>query len=177
MKPKNNQTYTIVDFFKQILEIDINDETQTTQLLYDFIKCFLTNDLDTIIIDLEMLQRVLLSYKSSILFLSLYRTQINKYFDDLGYIISYLKILNQSYKQILFQQSIKQTVKTTTEKKKPKQIDKYILERIKFDMAMNNLINIIIEDDETKNKDNVTVNEPELTETPGGISIDPSSTD
>jgi hypothetical protein len=141
----NNQTYTIVDFFKQLLEIDINDESQTSQLLYDFVMYFLTNELDTIIIDLEMLQQVLLSYKSSILFSSLYRTQINKYLDDLDYIISYFKILNQSYKQLLFQQSIKQTKTSTTEKKKPKQVDTYIIERIKFDMVMSNLINIITE--------------------------------
>ena len=171
----NNQTYTIVDFFKQLLEIDINDESQTSQLLYDFVMYFLTNELDTIIIDLEMLQQVLLSYKSSILFSSLYRTQINKYLDDLDYIISYFKILNQSYKQLLFQQSIKQTKTSTTEKKKPKQVDTYIIERIKFDMVMSNLINIITEQDD-EIQDNTT-NEPELIETPGGISIGTFPTD
>jgi hypothetical protein len=141
----NNQTYTIIDFFKQLLKIDINDESQTSQLLYDFIMYFLTNELDTIVSDLEMLQQVLLSYKSSILFSAMYRKQINKYLDDLDYIISYFKILNQSYKQLLFQQSIKQTKKPTTEKKKLKQVDPYIIEKIKLDMVLSNLINIITE--------------------------------
>lgn len=191
MNPKNNRkksqvretsnnqtTYTIVDFFKQLLEIDINDESQTHQLLYDFVMYFLTNDLDTIISDLEMLQQVLLSYKSSILFSSMYRTQINMYLDDLDYIISYFKILNQSYKQLLFQQSVKQTKKPTTENKKSRQIDTYIIERIKFDMLMSNLINIITEqDEETESTEDDTTNEPELVEEPGGITIDVSPTD
>jgi len=145
----NNQTiYTITDFFKQLLDIDINDEQQTSNLLYDFVMYFLTNDLDTIVSDLEMLRQVLSSYKSSIIFTAMYRTQLNKYLDDLDYLISYFKVLNQSLKQLLFQQTVKQTKTPTTEKRKSKQVDTYIIERIKFDMVMSGLINIITEQDE-----------------------------